>query len=101
MLIKLDFLKKNNYLLLFIFSILFIRVIDFGPLAPQGDEAQYWYWSTYFDWGYYSKPPLVAWVIALFSSFFGSSVFILKFPSPLVYKRASLFNEGRHIYTLA
>ena len=61
MLIKSYSLKKNNYLLLFIFSILVIRVISLAlsPLEPQGDEAQYWYWSTYFDWGYYSKPPLV------------------------------------------
>ena len=99
MLIKSYSLKKNNYLLLFIFSILVIRVISLAlsPLEPQGDEAQYWYWSSYFDWGYYSKPPLVAWVIALFSSFFGSSVFILKFPSLLAHTLTSivLFNLSR------
>lgn len=27
------------------------------------DEAQYWLWGQSFDWGYYSKPPLIAWVI--------------------------------------
>ena len=29
------------------------------------DEAQYWAWSRTPDWGYYSKPPMVAWLIAL------------------------------------
>ena len=29
------------------------------------DEAQYWTWSQSFEWGYFSKPPLIAWVIAL------------------------------------
>ena len=27
------------------------------------DETQYWLWSTEFAFGYYSKPPLIAWVI--------------------------------------
>lgn len=29
------------------------------------DEAQYWEWAQQLDWGYYSKGPLVAWLIAL------------------------------------
>ena len=27
------------------------------------DEAQYWSWSLDPDFGYYSKPPLIAWMI--------------------------------------
>ncbi len=30
-------------------------------LAP--DEAHYWDWSRHLDWSYYSKGPLVAWII--------------------------------------
>src|SRR5687767_1626857 len=30
-------------------------------LAP--DEAHYWDWSRHLDWSYYSKGPLVAWLI--------------------------------------
>ena len=91
MLIKLDSLK-NNYLFLLIFIILCIRIVGlyFSPLEVQGDEAQYWYWSTYFDWGYYSKPPLVAWIIGLFTSIFGNSIFILKLPSLLAHFLISL-----------
>ena len=29
------------------------------------DEAQYWLWSQNFDFGYYSKPPLIAWIIGV------------------------------------
>ena len=29
------------------------------------DESQYWLWGQSFDFGYYSKPPLIAWVIRL------------------------------------
>jgi hypothetical protein len=38
-----------------------------------GDEAQYWTWSLHPDWGYYSKPPLVAWLIYLGTHLFGDS----------------------------
>jgi 4-amino-4-deoxy-L-arabinose transferase-like glycosyltransferase len=31
------------------------------PLAEE--EAQYWDWSRRLDWSYYSKPPLIAWLI--------------------------------------
>jgi len=35
------------------------------------DEAQYWVWSLSPDWGYYSKPPVVAWAIWLGTALFG------------------------------
>lgn len=35
------------------------------------DEAQYWTWSLAPAWGYYSKPPMVAWAIWLGTSIFG------------------------------
>lgn len=34
-------------------------------LSLSPDEAQYWVWSRDLDWGYYSKPPGIAWQIAL------------------------------------
>ena len=35
------------------------------------DEAQYWDWSRSLQWGYYSKPPLVALVIRASTALFG------------------------------
>lgn len=35
------------------------------------DEAQYWEWSQQLDWSYYSKGPLIAWLIALSEFLFG------------------------------
>lgn len=35
------------------------------------DEAYYWGWSRHLDWGYYSKPPMVAWIIRLGTELFG------------------------------
>jgi len=38
-------------------------------LAP--DEAHYWDWSRHLDWSYYSKGPLVAWLIRAAIELFG------------------------------
>ena len=43
-----------------------------------GDEAQYWIWSQNLNFGYYSKPPLLAWVIGSFTFLFGDSFEMLK-----------------------
>jgi 4-amino-4-deoxy-L-arabinose transferase-like glycosyltransferase len=30
-----------------------------------GDESHYWDWGRHLDWGYFSKPPLIAWLMAV------------------------------------
>lgn len=34
------------------------------PLDLSPDEAYYWDWGRRPDWGYFSKPPLIAWLMA-------------------------------------
>ncbi len=41
------------------------------PLDLSGDEAHYWEWSRHLDWSYYSKGPLVAYIIAAGRVLFG------------------------------
>ncbi len=36
-----------------------------------GDEAEYWSWSRRLDWSYYSRGPLIAWLIRLATELFG------------------------------
>jgi len=43
-----------------------------------GDEAQYWLWSKRLDFGYLSKPPLLAWIISMHSFIFGDFFTSLK-----------------------
>lgn len=64
------------------------------------DEAQYWDWSRHLAWGYYSKPPVIAWVIALSTSLCGESEFCLRLPSPLLHYATSLmiFLTARSLY---
>lgn len=44
-----------------------------GDIELYADEAQYWTWALEPDWGYFSKPPMVAWAIWLSRSLFGDS----------------------------
>jgi 4-amino-4-deoxy-L-arabinose transferase-like glycosyltransferase len=41
------------------------------PLDLAPDEAHYWDWSRHLDWSYYSKGPLVSWIIRLSCWLFG------------------------------
>ena len=42
------------------------------------DEAQYWTWAQQLDWGYFSKPPGIAGLIALSTSLFGDGILGVK-----------------------
>lgn len=67
------------------------------------DEAQYWSWSLAPDWGYYSKPPLVAWLITGATELCGHQEVCVRLPSPLVHTATALviFATGRALYSTA
>ncbi len=62
-----------------------------GPLDLAPDEAHYWDWSRNLDWNYYSKGPLVAWIIRascellgpFSASYTGSLTFAVRAPAVL------------------
>ena len=47
------------------------------------DEAQYWAWSQDLAWGYFSKPPFLAWMIAAAEPVCGSTEACVRAPSTL------------------
>ncbi|BBK30036.1 hypothetical protein STHU_06700 [Allostella humosa] len=61
-----------------------------SPIDLYGDEAQYWIWAQDPAFGYYSKPPLVAWAIHLSTALFGPSEFAIKLPSALFHGGTAL-----------
>ncbi len=65
-----------------------------SPLELYPDEAQYWYWSTDLAAGYYSKPPMIAWLIAGATAVCGDGEACIRTPSPLLYGLAALFVFG-------
>ncbi len=54
------------------------------PLQLVPDEAYYWDWSRHLDIGYFSKPPLVAWLIHLSTELFGINEFGVRFFAPVL-----------------
>lgn len=48
-------------------------VIELGELPLFYDQAYYYYWSLNPDWGYFSKPPMIAWMIASSTAIWGDS----------------------------
>src|ERR1700741_3441861 len=58
------------------------------------DEAQYWVWSQNLALGYYSKPPLVAWLIALTTGLLGNSEFAVRLSAPFLHAGAAVLVYG-------
>ena len=62
-----------------------VTALRWGLLAFNGtdlfvDESQYWLWGQEFAFGYYSKPPLIAWVIGAVTAVLGESPFAVRMP---------------------
>lgn len=64
------------------------------------DEAQYWSWSRDLAFGYFSKPPLIAWLIALTTGLFGRSEAAVRLAAPLLHATTALvvFTLARSLY---
>jgi 4-amino-4-deoxy-L-arabinose transferase-like glycosyltransferase len=54
------------------------------------DESQYWSWSRELAFGYFSKPPLLAWIIAASSAVCGDGEACVRAASPILYFATSL-----------
>jgi 4-amino-4-deoxy-L-arabinose transferase-like glycosyltransferase len=80
----------------------FVRLIGlkFSVVDLFYDEAQYWAWSREPAFGYFSKPPLLAWTIALSEQVCGSSEACIRAPAPVFYFATSLlvYAIARQLY---
>lgn len=83
----LDSRKYQRWTLILIAALLVFRVgaLLVSPLGLHGDEAQYWAWSKSLDWGYFTKPPLIAWTIWVTTSIFGDAEWAVRLSSPLLH----------------
>lgn len=64
------------------------------------DEAQYWSWGLEPAFGYYSKPPLIAWIIAASRQVCGDGEFCVRVPSALMHTAtaAIVYLLARRLY---
>lgn len=71
-----------------------MAAVHFSGISLFFDEAQYWDWSRQLQWGYYSKPPVIAAVVGASTALFGHGVLGVKALSMLVYLATALAMVG-------
>lgn len=79
--------------LLFVLSITFARwvFLAFDQTDLYVDESQYWLWGQEFAFGYYSKPPLIGWLIGAVTTLAGSdSTFWVRMPGAFLHGLTAL-----------
>ena len=85
-----------------VFAVTVARLVwlALGRVDLYPDEAQYWLWSLHPALGYYSKPPLVAWLIAATTAVFGEDELAIRLAAPLLHFGASLviYAIARRLY---
>lgn len=85
--VRLDRLVFASLILVTVFRLAYLWWV---PLGLVGDEAYYWDWSRQLDWGYFSKPPMVAWLIAAATAVSGHQPEAIR-TLAVVFTSASLF----------
>jgi 4-amino-4-deoxy-L-arabinose transferase-like glycosyltransferase len=86
--------------LVLVLTVLRLAAIFASPLELNPEEAQYWLWSRTLDFGYFSKPPMIAWAIWATTAIGGDGEAWVRFSAPLFHAVAglSLFAAGRRLY---
>lgn len=86
--------------LVLVLTALRLAVLFSSPLQLYPDEAQYWLWSRTLDFGYFSKPPMIAWAIWLTTHIGGDAEAFVRLSAPLFHAVAAiaLFAVGRKLY---
>lgn len=74
----LNMTHKHSFLILFFAAAIKPIALNFTSLDLFGDEAQYLLWSQNLDLGYYSKPPLLAWILSGYTFFFSDGFVSIK-----------------------
>jgi hypothetical protein len=67
-----------------VLTVLRVVALFVTPLELYPDEAQYWLWSRHLDFGYFSKPPVIAWLIWATTRVGGDAEAWLRIGSPLI-----------------
>jgi 4-amino-4-deoxy-L-arabinose transferase-like glycosyltransferase len=83
-------------LILLIGSVYRALALHWAGLNLYVDEAQYWTWAKSLAWGYYSKPPVIAAIIAGTTALFGDGELAIKSGALLLYPLTTLL-----VYALA
>jgi 4-amino-4-deoxy-L-arabinose transferase-like glycosyltransferase len=75
---------RLTLILVGVLTVLRVVALFVTPLELYPDEAQYWLWSRHLDFGYFSKPPVIAWLIWATTRIGGDAEAWLRIGSPLL-----------------
>lgn len=68
-----------------------LRIFLIPTFGLTDDEAHYWQYAQYLDYSYYDHPPMVGWIIYLFTKIFGNNLYGVRLPAVLCFSIASLY----------
>jgi 4-amino-4-deoxy-L-arabinose transferase-like glycosyltransferase len=71
-----------------------VAILVVSPLQLYPDEAQYWWWAQTPELGYFSKPPLIAWIIRATTVIFGDREWAIRLAIPLLHAATALLLFG-------
>ncbi|MCX7956377.1 MAG: glycosyltransferase family 39 protein [Endomicrobia bacterium] len=94
MLLPISFFIQDKYNLLFIKILLlttFLRIWLSGMFGLTDDESHYWQYAQYIDFSYFDHPPLVGYIIYLFTSILGNNLYAVRLPSILCFAISSIY----------
>lgn len=88
------------YFAVLLFSLFRIYYILTGPFDLSADEAHYWEWSRRLDLSYYSKGPMIAYLISMGTALFGNNVFGVRIFAVALSALSSIliFRIGKELY---
>ena len=92
---RLDGSVPSNRTILLVAGVVFGLIVwrglalESAGLSLHFDEAQYWVWSSWLQWGYYSKPPVIALIYREASLLFGDDAWVFRSTSGLIYALAA------------
>ncbi len=87
-----DAITSRNLCFLILFALTIARLVALHVSVVDlfFDEAQYWSWSRAPAFGYFSKPPLLAWILAGTAAVCGDGEACLRAFAPIFYLGTSL-----------
>ena len=94
---RLQDIDPGTRILLFVLCVLTLARLIALFLSPSElgfDEAQYWAWSKNFAFGYFTKPPLIAWIIGVETEICGSGAACVRSASPIFHCATALVLAG-------
>ena len=67
-----------------------LALLPFDAADLFTDDAQYWLWGQELAFGYYSKPPLIGWILRLSTEIGGDAMTAIRAPLPLLHAATAL-----------